>query len=481
MSRLYFTGLFFLSVVLLFSCRQEEFTTNPDAKLEFASDTITFDTIFTSIGSTTQWFTVKNPNKQSVNITKIFLAGGENSPFRLNINGMAAAEDYNVSISGGDSLYIFVEVTIDPTGQNNPMIIHDSIVFNLNGQSQDVDLIAFGQDFHLFDGEVLKTQRWENDKPYLIYNSVLIDSLETLTIDAGCRIHFHKGSSMFVKGTLQTNGTLEQPVKFLGDRLEGAYQDVPGQWGAFTELDDGSTHVYGGIHLLQGSRDNYIDYAVIKNANKGIEIDSMGFSDNPMLTLKNSRIENMTLNCLDARTTRIEASNCIFANSGSYTVALLFGGDYKFYHCTVANYYNLDTRSEPALILNNYYEYNNATYSFDLNAVFGNCIVYGNNLNEVALKKSGSGTFSYFFKNCLLNTNLNSAQGFDNSVFNKEPLFADISEYNYAVDSLSPAKNIGDIDIATLYPLDLNQNSRLTDTGPDLGALEWISSKEAKK
>jgi hypothetical protein len=81
----------------------------------------------------------------------------------------------------------------------------------------------------------------------------------------------------------------------------------------------------------------------------------------------------------------------------------------------------------------------------------------------------------------LLNTNLDPAQGFDNSVFNKDPLFADISEYNYAIDSLSPAKNIGDIDIATLYPLDLNQNSRLADTGPDLGALEWISSKEAEK
>ncbi len=478
-SRLHLLVFLLLTGVLFFSCNQEEFTSNPDAKLQFATDTVTFDTVFTTIGSTTKWFTVKNPNKQAVNISKIFLAGGENSPFRLNINGLATNEDFDVDISGGDSLFIFVEVTIDPTGQNNPMVFRDSIVFNLNGNSQDVDLIAFGQDFHLFNGEVLKTQHWKNDKPYLIYNSVLIDSLETLSVDAGCRIHFHKGSSMFVKGTLKATGTFEQPVKFLGDRLEKSYSDVPGQWGALTELNSGGIYVYGGLHFFVGSKDNILDWTIIKNANKGIQIDSMGFSENPVLTISNSRIENMTLNCIDARTTFLKASNCIFANSGSYTVALLFGGDYEFNHCTVANYYRGATRKEPALVMNNYFEYNKITYSFNFNALFGNCIIYGNNSNEISTNKGGTGIFTYSFKNCLVNTNLSS--GFEYCVFNKNPLFVGISENNFAIDSLSPARTIGNIEIAKLFSFDLNNQSRLDDEGPDLGALEWIPTVKRKK
>lgn len=284
---------------------------------------------------------------------------------------------------------------------------------------------------------------------------------------------------MFVKGTLKATGTFDQPVKFLGDRLEKSYSDVPGQWGALTELSSGGIYVYGGIHFLVGSKDNVLDWTIIKNANKGIQIDSMGFSENPVLTISNSKIENMTLNCIDARTTFLKASNCVFANSGSYTVALLFGGDYEFNHCTVANYFTVGTRKEPALVLNNYYKYNKIIYSFNLNAFFGNCIVYGNNSNEISTDKDGTGTFTYSFKNCLVNTNLSS--GFENSVFNKDPLFVDIPENNFAIDSLSPARTIGNIEIARLFPLDLDNQSRLEDNGPDSGALEWIPTIKRKK
>ncbi|HPE76974.1 MAG TPA: hypothetical protein P5210_01400 [Draconibacterium sp.] len=458
--------------IIFFSCNKEEFNFSTGAKLQFASDTVTFDTVFSTIGSTTKWFTVKNPNKQSVKISKIFLAGGSRSQFRLNINGVQSNEDFDVTISAGDSLFVFVEVTIDPTRQNNPMVVQDSIVFNLNGNTQDVDLIAFGQDFHLLNGEVLKTQRWENDKPYLIYNSVLVDSLETLNIDPGCRIHFHYGSGLFVKGTLKATGTFEEPISFQGDRLEESYKNIPGQWGAYTEFEDGSLYVYGGIHFLVGSKDNLLDYSLIKNAVKGIQIDSMGFSENPVLTISNSRIENMSLNCIDARTTFLKASNVVFANSGSYTVALRFGGDYEFNHCTIANYSDFGNRKEPSLLLKNYYEYNKITYSFSLNAIFGNCIIYGNRDNEILTDKGGAEPFTYLFKNCLVNTNLSS--GFENPVFNKDPRFVNISENNFAIDSLSPARNIGDIEIAKRFPIDLDNYSRLEDEGADLGALEWI-------
>ncbi|MFV0589845.1 MAG: hypothetical protein ACK5M7_00535 [Draconibacterium sp.] len=437
-------------------------------------DTLTFDTIFTSIGSTTKRFTVKNPNKQGVIISKIYLAGKNSTPFRLNINGLAANEDSNVIIPGGDSIYIFVEVTINPTGENLPMVVHDSIVFNLNENIQAVDLIAFGQDFHLFSGEILKTQTWTNDKPYLIYNSVLIDSHETLTIYEGCRIHFHKGSSMFVRGTLNAKGTIDEPIKFMGDRLEKSYEDVPGQWGASSVLENGGIYVYGGLHFLVGSIDNSIDWAIIKNADKGIQVDSVGVSANPTLTLTNSKIENMTLNCLDARTTYLKAANSVFANSGSNTVALRFGGEYEFIHCTIANYFNAKTRSEPALVLKNYFEYDKETYSYNFNSFFGNCIVYGNINDELYIDKKGNGTFKGEFMNCLLRTDSKFESYLENCIINNDPLFSDIYGHNYTIDSLSPAKDFGNTEIAKLFPLDLNNNSRFDDSEPDIGAYEWL-------
>jgi hypothetical protein len=470
-----------VSGILMFSCNKEEITSNTNVKLLFSTDTVSFDTVFTTIGSTTKSLRVKNPGSNPVNISNIKLAGGDNSPFRLNINGVQTNNGDNFVIYGKDSIYVFVEVTIDPTGQNLPMVVHDSIVFNMNGNIQDVDLVAFGQDFHLFDGETIKSQNWVNDKPYLIYNSILVDSMETLTIDAGCRIHFHKGSSLFVQGTLLVHGTADEPVTFMGDRLEKAYENVPGQWGAYTTLSNGSVYVFGGLHFLSGSINSYINHANIKNAEKGIQADTLGASEKPVLTLQNSVIENMTLNCLDARTTFIKASNCIFANSGSYTVALRFGGHYEFNHNTIANYYTGSPRKVPSLFFNNYYEIDEQTFGFELHAEFNNCIVYGNSNNEVSYDIEESSPFKVNFNTCLLNSLFNAVENdmvFTNSLFNKDPLFTNPYEYNYAIDSLSPARDIGNSDIANLFPLDLNNNSRFADDGPDLGALEWVAGKK---
>lgn len=471
---------------LILSCNEDEITTSPSAQLRFSVDTLTFDTVFTSIGSATKRFTVINPNSRKVVVSKIAL-GNAASPYRLNINGIESKEAFDIEIPSKDSIYIFVEVTVDPTGVNNPLLIQDSIIFETNWNIQDVNLVAFGQDFHLFDGEVIGTQHWKNDKPYLIYNSILVDSIEKLTIDAGCRLYFHKGSSLLVKGTLEVNGTFEEPVSFQGDRLEKIYRDVPEQWGARIELDDGSLYMLGGIHFLVGSTDNRINYATIRNATKGIQADSLGNSPNPVLTITNSRIENMSLNCLDARSTSVVASNCIFANSGSYSVALRFGGKYRFTHCTIANYSG-GKRDEPALILNNYYKYSGGVRSIDLSeAFFGNCIIYGNNTCELILDNSindvpVAGQFNYFFNHCLIKTGKNLVKieptRITGAIAEKEPVFINPAKFDFSLDSLSTAKNTGNIEIATRFPFDLNNKPRLIDEGPDLGALEWIPTKD---
>ena len=87
------------------------------------------------------------------------------------------------------------------------MVVKDSIVFQFNGKEQDIDLISYGQDVNLINGEIIGTETWNSPKPYLVYNSMLVDTNSILTLEAGSKIFFHKGSRLFVAGTIVVNGT----------------------------------------------------------------------------------------------------------------------------------------------------------------------------------------------------------------------------------------------------------------------------------
>jgi len=99
------------------SCEKDNFTTNPLHTIEFSTDTITFDTLFTTVGSTTAKVMVYNHNSKAVRISTIALAQGGNSFFRINVDGAVNENNFfsNVEIPAHDSIYIFVEVTIDGT------------------------------------------------------------------------------------------------------------------------------------------------------------------------------------------------------------------------------------------------------------------------------------------------------------------------------------------------------------------------------
>ena len=105
-------------------------------------------------------------------------------------------------------------VTIDPLNENNPLLIKDSVVCMVNSNQQDVKLLAYGQDVHLFKGEIFETQTWINDKPYLIVNSAALDSNEMLTIEPGTQIFLTHNSSLIVWGKIQAFGTYENPIIF---------------------------------------------------------------------------------------------------------------------------------------------------------------------------------------------------------------------------------------------------------------------------
>ena len=453
---------------------------SPDAQLAFSADTVMFDTIFTTIGSTTQNFRVYNPYDESILISSIRLGKGEFSNFRLNINGKTATEAYDVEIPARDSVYIFVEVTVDPNGQNLPMVVQDSIEFATNANMQDVKLVAYGQDFKLIKGETIGTTTWTSEKPYLVYDYAYVDSLSTLTIEPGTRIYFHKGAGLYVKGTIQVNGTFQKPVLFLPDRLEDAYENIPDQW--------------NGIVLFSGSHNNLINYATIKNANIGLQagnIEDEGFAS---VKLSNSRIENMAYAGLFALKSKIYAYNNVIANCGFYAAALLVGGEYEFYHTTIANYwgnYSSRARSTSSLVLSNALvieqpDGSSVTYMGDLEkAVFGNSIIFGNYAQEIELGDNEESEFNFLFDHCIMQVpdtfNTSNEKHFKSVWKGSDyaPLFVDpFEEYDYALDTLSPAKDIGREEYGELFPMDILNNDRTADEGPDLGAYERIEKKK---
>ncbi|MCK5823305.1 MAG: hypothetical protein KAG95_04830 [Bacteroidales bacterium] len=462
-------------IILLFSCNKEKIITSPDAKLNFSTDTVTFDTVFTTIGSTTKQFKIYNFNNSKISISSIRLANGDDSNFRLNLNGISDNYFTDIEIPSNDSLFVFVEVNVDPNGENSPMIIKDSLVFITNGNTQDVNLIAFGQDVHLINGQIIPLNAndtvWTNDKPYLIYNSMLVDSLKTLTIEAGAQLYFHKNSNLLVKGTLIVNGTLDKPVIFQGDRLEELYKNIPGQWGA--------------IALIPGSKGNKINYAIIKNGVLGIQVGEYD-KISPDLTITNTKIQNMTFGGIYAFNSTINASNNIIANCGYYAVSLLVGGSYDFNHCTIANYYgsysSYSSRTEPSLVISNNITVGEVSWVSNLNANFGNCIIYGNNTNEIGIGEDTASivTFNYKFDHCLIKVDedfdTSDKSHFVNIIKNKRPEFLSTKtdSLNFQLNSNSPAIDSGNVNIAKKFLYDYNHQSRLNDDGPDLGAYEYV-------
>ena len=55
-------GVILLLAITLYSCREEQLSTDPSLKLTFSKDTVCFDTVFTTIGTSTLRLMVYNKN-----------------------------------------------------------------------------------------------------------------------------------------------------------------------------------------------------------------------------------------------------------------------------------------------------------------------------------------------------------------------------------------------------------------------------------
>ncbi len=479
-------NLFFITIIisslsfmlLVGSCKKENSFAEGNINLSFSTDTILFDTLFTTIGSSTYTLIVTNNEDQKVNISQIYLGEGQSSQYRMNVDGYSGYNLSDIEIAAHDSIYIFVEVTIDPNSSTDPMLVTDSILFSTNGNLQDVKLIAYGRDayfilpnkhieglppFNIVAREGIDTT-WASDKPIVIYGYAVVDSTATLRIKKGTEIYFHNKSGLWVYkgGSIKINGTKEKPITFQGDRPEAYYEDLPGQWDR--------------IWINEGSIDNEINYAIIKNGFIGIQAEIFQQHMGNKIIIKNTIIENMSGVGILSRNQNIDAENLLISNCKQYNMALTMGGNYEFRHCTFANYWNYDIRKTPAIYINNYYkDQNDVINNFDLSkADFYNCIIYGNADEELVLDDINNGTiFNYLFDHALLKTqNTTSDVNFwKNIVLNKNPNFVSTSDNDYHIESESAAINKGKAGV--LPPKDLDDVTRDVST-PDLGVYEFI-------
>jgi len=401
---------------------------------------------------------VYNPHDKSV-VTSIRLAGGANSPYRINIDGHATTFVNDYEIRKKDSLYIFVEVTI-PQGGVNPFIITDSIIFETNGNIQDVDLVAWGRDANYLQDSVLGCNvTWNSGKPYVIYNSILVPDGCTLTINPGVEIYSHANSRIYVEGTLTVNGTPASPVVFRGDRLEFDYRDLPGQW--------------VGIRILPKSRGNSIEFAEIKNAIVGIEVDSLS-PVNPAdvkLTINHTLIKNMASSGIAGFTAVIKAWNCAICNCAQFSFLGKYGGNYNLRHCTFNNSVSRKNASvgftnEPFIDPDTKLPIFTPTLELNLE----NDIIWGTEATELLIVNDpeGGAIISAKVNYCIIKTEEDTVYTATN-IFNADPKFLDAGKCDLALDSISPA-----IDRGNLIGVPLDIRGRFRDSKPDIGAYEWL-------
>ena len=511
MRYLYGLALVF-SIVLWSSCRNDFETVSSTGNLEFSQDTIFLDTVFTNIGSSTRTMKVYNRSSDDINIPTIRLEQGESSNYRLNVDGIAGKTFENINILAKDSIFIFIETTIDIDNfpnPNNEFLYTDKILFDTDGNQQDVDLVTLVKDavflfpeqddegiietislgfdeegeeiliegFYLDDDEL----HFTNEKPYVIYGYAAVAPNKTLTVDAGARVHFHRDAGILVanNGSMKVNGApstdpdlLENQVIFEGDRLEPGFSDIPGQWGT--------------IWLTQGSTNHEFSFTTIKNSVVGILMDSN--DGDRTLTLKDVQIYNISNVGLLARTGDVYGENMVINNCGQTSLSCSYGGRYNFVHSTFANYWNNGFRLFPTVSIDNFIQTGENQFDArDLEASFTNCIIYGRESRELGLIEDDSALFNFNFKNSLIkfedpNGDFDDNENYDfsndllytNIVRNEDPEFFNTSLNDFNIESdTSGADGIGDPSTASQVPLDANGVNRNNST-PDAGAYESV-------
>ncbi|MCW3125145.1 MAG: hypothetical protein JWO03_803 [Bacteroidetes bacterium] len=501
-----FKALFILipiivAALVMNSCHKEQFSTK--GALSFSTDTLTFDTVFTTLGSTTKYFKVRNTQSKSLNVSSIKLMQLEGTQFRINVDGISGTEFKNVDIPAHDSIYVFVEVTINPNSANNPFVIFDQVQFVTNGVTQNVVLEAMGQNayYHFSEHITNATPPWQSDKPHIIVNRngglpiLAIDTGVTFNIPAKCQIYMGPNAVITVDGTLNAHGG-DWGDSIVFQYIRHDYQNKPGQWLGITYSRIGKIDMDHVVidQSTFGISDEYVLDLIAKSQITTSDLRNYGSDPNiPKVTLDKCIIRNCSSSALTAIRTKLVATNCLMHTSGGNMIVCAAGGTYDITNCTFANIYNQYTSHQnPSLLISEQIAYIDNQFvlgPYPTVANIFNTAITGNLNNEVAVV-SPSNAVTASFQYCNLSMDKDTfhvIQSADNGCkFNFNPsaytFFVDVQSNNYMPDStISPLTDSGSAALQPNPSVDLFDQPRSTSPSPNngtppfhsIGAIEW--------
>lgn len=413
--------IFILSVCLsglLTACIDDSFTTSPNDTLEFSTDTVAFDTIFTNEGTSTRTLKVYNRSNKSLRISSIKLGKGDSSGFIANVDGMSGTTFTDTELRGNDSLFVFLIANMAETGQTGLVEARDSLVFITNGVTQHVKLLAQTQDAKRLRGLIVTQDTvLTAEKPFIVYDSLVVANGAILTIEPGATLHFHNGATLDVYGRLLAEGTPDAIVTLRGDRLDRMFDNLPydnlaGQW--------------GGIRFREGSFDNRITHAMVRGTTWGIKCDSTDVAQTT-LTIHNSIIHNSTANLIDIACNRVKITNSELSDAG-YSVLAVHKGIVDVTHCTIVNYYFYDMIKGAIIHTPSCEELIEWNVQLNLN----NCLIAGNTSPLSVGDFTGS---KVYLNSCLIaGVEGTDDDNFIHTMWNGEPKFWLIDRENYTYD-----------------------------------------------
>ena len=486
-------------------CNDDDvFSSSVNSRLTFEADTLSFDTVWTGVTSSTRRIRIYNNNKDGVRITSVALGSGGTSGFQMNVDGQSGSVVNDVEMLGNDSLFVFAQVRIAEDGEELPHLVRDSIVFTLeSGVQQKLILEAWGQNVNVLRGVTIDSDtHFDSSRPYLVYDSLVVTKGATLFLDAGTTVCFHNGAYLGVHGKIKAKGTLEQPVTLRGDRTDKMLWYLP-----YDRMDGG----WGGVTLYGESFGNEFNNVDIHGGLWGINcrLPESGTDEDVLakqkLLLLNSVITNVRGNALDPNYVQSLVANCEISNAGGYCVRLS-GGKNEFVHTTIAQFYPWSAGHKEALLFTNVVD--SVAYPLE-QADFKNCLITGRTTDEIVGQtlEGYDVAFNASFRYCLINIKLTGEEGeavtkmfetcvnetadFHNKSLNltdedKEKIIwgkknfvlvgGDYYYYDFSLDSLSRARGIGLDEYTDDFPIDRRGIQRPS-SNADAGCYQYKSEE----
>ncbi|MEL6673938.1 MAG: hypothetical protein AAFR61_17170 [Bacteroidota bacterium] len=469
-------GWIALFIVVLSSCERP---LNPVAEgiLTFDRDSVNFDSVFTTLLTPSERLIVHNEQNKDLVISRVWLERGDASEFDMIVDGIQGGEATDVVIARKDSMHIFVNLK----SKEQDAWVEDYILFEIGDEIQRVLVRARVVDAYFLKARIKLENQFLNldsgsfffrrdtvltpEKPIIMDGPIFIPEGVTVTVLPGTEIFFTpykftvRDSSnvptvglyswLIVDGTLKAEGTVDLPIEFKSVRFDSAALENPAQW--------------RGLRFLPSSKDNILRHCTVKNAQIGIEVDSIPVNDQPKLTVQYCQIRNMGVHgvvgvgvdgsgSVAAALPSILMENTVVNTCKQHTVLTIGGGKYDFFNCTFANF-NLAwprfSRRSPQIRLSNWFTFDGITADiYPSYTRFVNCAIWGSEEDEIVLDTLNGAPFDLLvFDHSLVRVSQDYfpavSPHLKDAIANVDPLFNDFTLWDYRPLETSPLINAG--------------------------------------